>query len=180
MRKLFRWIAPAAVACTVLSLSLGVAQASRTASTSPVKVKGVAPAQVTVAAGKLLKSVIVANGFSGATVGAGFQAVDSSHVINCAATKAPCTIEGVMMVQFDSGVSVGAPGPWAICLNVDGNYNTCPFMDAGASNSFYTAATATGYLTGLAAGNHTVRTFLYTSNGTAIYNFDIAYHEYTG
>jgi hypothetical protein len=180
MRKLFRWIAPAAVACTVLSLSLGVAQASRTASTSPVKVKGAAPAQVTVAAGKLLKTVIVANGFSGATVGGGFNAVDSPHVINCAATKAPCTFEGIMMVQFASGVGGETPGPWAICLNVDGNYNTCPYMNNGANNGFFTAATATGYISTLPAGNHTVQTYLYTSNGTTIYNFDIAYHEYTG
>jgi hypothetical protein len=122
----------------------------------------------------------VANGFSGATVGGGFQALDSSHVINCPATKAPCTDEGIMMMQFDSGGGGFTPGPWSICLNVDGNYNRCPYMDSGASKRFSTAATATGYATSLAAGNHTVQTYLYTRNSTVICNFDIAYHEYTG
>jgi hypothetical protein len=67
----------------------------------------------------------------------------------------------------------------AICLNIDGNYNACPFMDDGHSNGSYTTGTATGYLTGLSAGVHTVQTFLYTSTSTTIEDLNIEYHSYS-
>jgi hypothetical protein len=177
MRRFFVWLAPAVVAAAVLSVSLaGVAQAGKTVSASPVKGK-VAPATV-LANHKLLQTRLSPQGFSGATAPPGFFAIDAPQTISCK-TFSNCNIEASMMVQFGSGVNGETPGPWAICLNVDGNYNACPYYDDGHNNGFFTTGTATGFLTGLSPGNHTVQTFLYTSNGTTVYNYDVAYHSYS-
>jgi hypothetical protein len=154
----------------------GVAQAGKPVSASPVKGAKVNPA-VVLTAHKLISTALSPQGVGGGAP-PGFAAVDAPQTISCK-THANCTIEAIMMVQFDSGEGGATPGPWAICLSVDGNFNACPYMDDGHNNGFFTAATATGFATGLAAGTHTVQTFLYTSSGTTIFNFDIAYHSYT-
>jgi hypothetical protein len=165
------------VACAVLGLGLsGVAQAGKSPASSPVA--GNARPAIILANHKLIQTALSPQGFSGAVAPPGFFAVDAPQTISCK-THANCNIEAIMMVQFDSGVGGATPGPWAVCLNVDGNYNTCPYFSDGANNGFFTTGTATGFLTGLAAGPHTVQTFLYTSNGTTVYNYDVAYHSYT-
>jgi hypothetical protein len=177
LRKVFVWITPAIVACAVLGLGLsGVAQAGKSPASSPVA--GKARPAIILSNHKVIQTQLSPQGFSGAVAPPGFFAVDAPQTISCK-THSNCIIEAIMMVQFGSGVNGETPGPWAICLNVDGNYNTCPFYDDGHNNGFFTAGTATGYLTGLAAGTHTVQTFLYTSNGTTVYNYDVAYHSYT-
>jgi hypothetical protein len=177
LRRVFVWITPAVLACAVLSIGLaGVAQAGKSPASSPVT--GKAQPGVVLANHKLLQTALSPQGFSGAVAPPGFFAVDAPQTISCK-LKTNCIIEAIMMVQFGSGVYGETPGPWAICLNVDGNYNTCPFYDDGHNNGFFTTGTATGFLTGLGAGNHTVQTFLYTSNGTTVYNYDVAYHSYS-
>jgi hypothetical protein len=179
MRKVSLWLAPVMAVAAILALTLsGVAQASKHVSFSPVKGAAAQTRPNNAATGKLLKNNIVQNAYSGAAVPGGFANVDSQHNFVCPATKAPCTIEAVMMVQFDSGAGGYTPGPYALCLLVDGGtYNTCPFLDAGANNGFYTTATATGYVT-VGAGTHKAQTQIYTSGASAVYNYDIAYHLY--
>ncbi len=180
MRKYFIWLAPAVLAMAVLSIAFaGVAQAGKQVAASPVKGAKIAnPGSINVAH-KLLSTALSPNGYNGNAVGAGFQPVDPPQTITCK-KAVTCTVNAVMTVQFDSGSGGYTPGPWAICLNVDGIYNSCPYADDGHNNGFFTAATLTGSVTGLGAGAHTVETFLYTSNGTGIYNYDIAYHSYSG
>jgi hypothetical protein len=180
MRKVSLWLAPVVAAAAIMALTLsGVAQASKHVSSSPVKGAAASVRPNNAATGKLIKnnvSVQNANGGGSALVG-GFNNVDSPHTIQCPAAKAPCTIETVAMIQFDSGAAGFTPGPYAVCLLVDGNYNTCPYLNSGTNNGFFTTATATGYLT-VGAGAHSVQTQLYVSASSALYNFDIAYHEY--
>jgi hypothetical protein len=180
MRKVSLWLAPVVAAAAIMALTLGgVAQASKHVSSSPVKGAAASVRPNNAATGKLLKnnvSVQNQSGF-GSGLAPGFNNVDAPHSIACPATKAPCTIETVAMIQFDSGVGGFTPGPYAICLLVDGNYNTCPYLNSGANNGFFTTGTATGYLT-VGAGTHSVQTQLYVSGNSALYNYDIAYHEY--
>jgi hypothetical protein len=179
MRKVSLWLAPVVAAAAIMALTLGgVAQASKHVSSSPVRGAAAKVRPNNPTTGKLLKNNIVANGFSGAATVSGFNNVDSPHNIICPATKAPCQIEMIAMIQFDSGAGGGAPGANAVCLLVDGGtYNTCPYMNAGGGNGFFTADTATGYVQ-VAAGTHTVQTQLYVAGSSTIYNYDIAYHEY--
>jgi hypothetical protein len=177
VNKMIRWVAPVAVACTVMAFGLEGAQASRHVASSPVKASaGVSPS-FSPLKGKL-QTTRLANGQSGASAPGGFTAVDAPQTIPCPATKAPCTINAVMSVQVDSGGFGQAPGPWAICLLVDSTFNTCPFLDDGANNGGFTAATMNGTVGGLGGGSHTVQTFVYTSTATTVQIYDIAYHEY--
>jgi hypothetical protein len=180
MRKVSRWLAPVVAAAAIMALTLGgVAQASKHVASSPVRGAKASVRPNNSATGKLLKNNVSVQNASGngSALAPGFNVLDSSHSIACPATKAPCTIEMIAMVQFDSGVGGSTPGPYAICLVVDGNYNTCPYLNSGANNGFFTAGTATGYLT-VGAGTHSVSSQLYVSGSSALYNYDIAYHEY--
>ena len=176
--KVIRWAAPVAVVCAVSAFGLGTAEAGKQLATSPVKARaGAAPASNPLK-GKLT-STRLSNGYSGASSPGSFYAVDAPQTFTCGATKAPCTIEAIMAVQFDSGAQVGAPGPWGLCLAVDGFFDTiCPYAGDGASNGFFTASTQLSSVGGLAAGTHTAQTYLYTSNATKIYNYHIIYQQY--
>src|SRR4029078_12293092 len=80
VKKMIRWVAPVAVACTVMAFGLEGAQASKHAATSPVKASaGVGP-PLSPLKGKLQTSRL-ASGYSGAADPGGFFAVDSPQTI---------------------------------------------------------------------------------------------------
>lgn len=173
-KKLLVWVAPMVVASVVLLLGLGTAQAGRSVSASPVKGQArtfVAP-NVGVGGMKITGSLVAA-GFSGAAATAGgFTAVDSAHTLKCKPIGG-CTFEANMDVQF-----VEPEGAFAICFKVDGTYATCPYLGIDTGTNFFRDESTTQHLSGLTQGNHTVQTFLFTSAGTTIYNYDITYRAY--
>ena len=182
LNKVARWAAPVVmVAATatfgLATIGVGTATAGKHLGSSPVaRTAGARPA-FNPSHGKLLKTLFTANGFSGATSGAGiFNTLDAPQTFTCAASKAPCTVEADMSVQVDGTTG---PGAWAICLLVDGTtFNTCPYIDNGAPNGFFESSTQVGYVTNLPAGSHTVQMQVYTANAVTLYNYNATYHIY--
>jgi hypothetical protein len=184
VNKVIRWAAPVAMLVAagtfgIATVGAGSASAGKHLGSSPVVHNGVQP-NFSPLKGKLLTTRVVGNGVSGALTGAGtFNNVDAPQSFNCPATKAPCTVEGDMNVQVDSGANGTNAGWWAICLLVDGSaISLCPYIDAGAANGGFETSTQIGYVGSLGAGTHTVQTQVYTSNAVYVYTYNITYHVY--
>jgi hypothetical protein len=88
-----------------------------------------------------------------------------------------------MWVQTGGDFTISNPSNnYAVCFYVDG------VIVYGASGCHYTANTPSdgtfvdggeeNSLSGVAVGDHTVQTFLYTDDGTPVYNYNISYHVY--
>ena len=130
--------------------------------------------QVT-AGNRTLKKTVLVHGFSGAALTAGgFTPIDAGERVMCPGTTS-CTIEAIMSVQAQG---TGASNNWAICLNIDTNTATCPYIGF-LDSTFFENATITESLSGRAHGAHTVQTQVFTATGGTAYNYAITYHIYT-
>lgn len=126
--------------------------------------------------GLKLKSTAISSGNLGATVPAGFAALDAPLVITCPG-HSTCTIAAEQNVQVRGSTANNA---WAICTKVDGNYMTqpsCPFLGY-TGTSYYLGGSFSQSQTGFTPGNHTVQTEVYSSNGMDVYNYAINYRVY--
>jgi len=178
MRKVSIWLAPTVVAATVLVLALsGVAQASR--HVSPSVKRGASPNHVAaVPSHKLLKSNLV-GGFSGVSAPAGtFTAVDAPTKLACPATKAPCTIEATIGVEYGDG----AGDLFAECLVVDGSQydnNGCAWAGPSHGSGLYNTPVQEQIAT-VGAGTHTVQTEVLSDfTGTTIFYYTLTYRIYS-
>jgi hypothetical protein len=110
-------------------------------------------------------------------VGAGFQAMDS--LLNFTCPAATCTISAEQNAQVD-GLTTG--NEWAICTQVDGNYMAqpnCPFLGYVSSDGSFVTGGFVQNMNGVAKGNHTIQTFIYTVNGANLGIYNITYRLYT-
>jgi hypothetical protein len=136
------------------------------------------PAAVTTQ--RKLKRNFISQDSGSLTVAAGFQPIDALTTVNCPSTSttSACTIEAEQHVQVNGST---AGNNWAICTQVDGQYMAapaCPFLGAIPSDGSYTTGTFAQSKTGVSVGNHTVRTFLYTTNGATRDIYEITYRLY--
>jgi hypothetical protein len=112
-----------------------------------------------------------------------FTAVDRLGTVQCPGTSGNCTIAANMWVQ--TGLSSTSPNNYAVCLFVDGNSvdssdtsNGCHYTEDTPSTGSFIEGSGLNQLSGVSPGLHTVQTFLYTNNGTPVYNFNISYQVY--
>lgn len=185
-----RFAAPA-VAAGVIGLMLVVGSASSApaakGSSGDLGAPGPTAAQGKASEGKVspemqirglkLRSTALSAGNLGATVPAGFVALDAPLVLNCPG-HTTCTFAAEQNVQVKGSTSSNG---WAICTKVDGNYMSepsCPFLGYTGS-TFYVGGSFSQSQTGFTPGNHTVQTEVYSSNGMDVYNYAINYRVYT-
>jgi hypothetical protein len=112
-----------------------------------------------------------------------FKGVDSPRKVECPGTSGKCTIAANMWVQ--TGLSSTSPNNYAVCLFVDGvnvdssnSSNGCHFTEDTPSTGSFVEGSELNQLSGVSPGLHTVQTFLFSNNGTPVYNFNISYQVY--
>jgi hypothetical protein len=126
----------------------------------------------------VLTNTVYSAGGSPTIVPAGFTAIDVPKILNCSGPST-CRIEADQNLQLGGGPS-GGVNRWAICTKVDGAYVTkplCPFLGV-VNPSNYQAGSFIQEEAELAAGAHTVQSFVYTDAGATIYLFSFVYRIY--
>lgn len=176
MRRFTFWSMPALLAGTVIAWGImgTAAQAGHTLSASPTG-SGSHPAQINAA--KKLVNTVIHGTFSGATVGSGFQAIDTPFTFSCPGTTT-CTYEVDENVQVGTSTSGNA---WAICAVIDGNYMSepnCPYLGYIPNDGFFYGGSFAQSIHGISPGNHTLSTQIYSANGLTIDNYALIYHVY--
>ncbi len=133
----------------------------------------------------LLRNYFVNGNQNGTSFAAGeYTAVDSPLTVQCPGSSGTCTIVADMWVQ--SGGASSASNNYAVCLYVDGvnvatsgdGSNGCHYTENTPSDGTFIEAGEENTLSGVALGDHTVQTFLYTNNGTPVSFYNISYHVY--
>jgi len=115
-----------------------------------------------------------------------FTAVDNLLTIECPGASGTCTIVADMWVQTGADFTISNPSDnYAVCLYVDGvNVDTadgtrgCHYTANTPSDGTFVEGGEENSLSGVTVGNHTVQTFLWTDDGTPVYNYNISYHVY--
>jgi hypothetical protein len=175
MRKILLWVALTALVSTVVTtLALTSALAGHTPSAGPSKVQRVSPNTVT--GPKKLLQTKFSYGNVNATVGSGFQAIDAPFIFTCPGTST-CAYEVQQHVQV-AGSTDG--NLWAICTKIDGvdlSQPGCPFLGDIPNGTFGSGSFSQG-ASGIAHGQHTLQTFLYSDDGATIYNYRFTYSLY--
>ena len=112
-----------------------------------------------------------------------YTAVDSPLKVQCPGMSGKCTIVADMWVQ--TGNANAEHNNYAVCLYVDGvnvdkydSSNGCNYTEDTPSDGTAVEGSEENSLSGVALGSHTVQTFLYTNNGTPVFNYNISYHVY--
>ncbi|MGC2513505.1 MAG: hypothetical protein WA383_03215 [Terriglobales bacterium] len=110
-----------------------------------------------------------------------YTAVDSPLTVQCLSTT--CTIVADMWVQ--TGGASTPSNNYATCLYVDDvavdtsdGSNGCHFTEDTPSDGTFIEAGEEDLLSGVGPGAHTVQTFLYSTNGTPVFNYNISYRVY--
>jgi hypothetical protein len=112
-----------------------------------------------------------------------YRAVDHPQTVQCPGQSGTCTIAANIWVQ--TGAVFSASNNYAVCLYVDGVSvdssnisNGCHYTANTPSDGTFVEGSELNQLSGVSIGSHTVQTFLYTNNGTPVYNFNISYQVY--
>lgn len=111
------------------------------------------------------------------TLGSGFVAIDSPLNFRC--PTGGCTVSAQQNVQIETSTDSNA---WAICTYVDGSEMTqpeCPYLGYIPNDGFFHAGNFTQNQSGLAAGAHTLQTYVYSDNGATLGIYNITYQLYT-
>ena len=110
-----------------------------------------------------------------------YTAVDSPLTVQCLSTT--CTIVADMWVQ--TGGTNTPSNNYAVCLYVDDvpvstsdGSNGCHYTEDTPSDYTFIEAGEENLLSGVGAGSHTVQTFLWPTNGTPVFNYNISYRVY--
>lgn len=121
---------------------------------------------------------------SGPSIPAGtWTAVDSPHTIQCPGTTGSCTITADISVQEGGGSVASNTG--AVALEVDGSLvcnsdpsNGCHYALRIPPDGRFGEANELNSLSGVAAGAHTVQTFVYADDGASGGFYNIRYAVY--
>jgi hypothetical protein len=112
-----------------------------------------------------------------------FQPVDRSLFVECPGSSGTCTIAAHMWVQ--TGLSSTFPNNYAVCLFVDGvnvqstdGSNGCHYTEDTPSTGSFVEGSELNQKSGISPGLHKVQTFIFSNNGTPVYNFNILYQVY--
>jgi hypothetical protein len=132
----------------------------------------------------LQQNYLVHGTLSGTSFPAGqYTAVDSPQMVQCPGKSGTCTIAANIWVQ--TGDRFSTSNNYAVCLYVDGVSvdssnisNGCHYTENTPSDGTFVEGSELNQLSGVSIGSHTVQTFLYTNDGTAVYNFNISYQVY--
>jgi hypothetical protein len=103
------------------------------------------------------------NGLSTSLPQFAFTPIDSGTVLNC---KKVCTVSADVTAQMNTG---GAD--WAICVTLDGSDIECQYQGVQSGPSSFVVGNAGASLAGVAIGNHTLQTQLYTESASATYQY---------
>jgi hypothetical protein len=109
------------------------------------------------------EAFVQGNGESTSLTQYNYTPIDSGTVLKC--TKV-CTISATASAQMQTG---GAD--WVICIEVDGSCVEDQYQGVQSGPSSFVVGNIETSDPSLAAGNHTVQTFLYTESTTATYQY---------
>ena len=112
-----------------------------------------------------------------ASLPAGFAPLHVPNTVSCPGPGA-CTFGFEEYVQIKGSTDSNS---WAICMQVDGAFLSqppCPFLGQ-VPNGPFGSGSFTQEKTGLAPGDHTFQTFVYTANGASrgIYNIIVRVYQ---
>lgn len=133
-------------------------------------------ATAVVVSGRHLKSTAISSGYT-VPVPASWSAIDAVTTLRCPGTTT-CTFTAEQSLDVVGSTTDNA---WAICTKVDGNYMSepnCPYM-GNADSAFNTNGSFTQTKTGIAPGNHTVQSDIFTLSGFDSDTYTIIYSVYT-
>lgn len=132
-----------------------------------------APGAATISGIEVLKATRIATGV-GTTVPSGFQPIHDPIVIKCPGIG-KCTYEAQQHVQVTGAV---ANNKWAILTQIDGSWILGAYVGLVPDNGYYQGGNFVETKNGLAKGNHTVQTFVYSDSGLTVANWTIVYKVY--
>lgn len=131
----------------------------------------------------LQRNYLVHGTRSGTSFPSEYTAVDPVKTVECPGSAGTCTITAEIWVQ--TGSSTTGSNNYVVCLYVDGvsvyvpdHTNGCHYTADTPADRTFVEGSGLNQLSGVKVGSHTVQTFLYTENGTHVYNYNIAYHVY--
>jgi hypothetical protein len=125
----------------------------------------------------VLQGTYINNGNYNADVPAAtFTPIDTQLIVTCPGTTGTCTIEADMWVQNSNGTEAT---PNSICLYVDGVASGgCPFAGGATDPGYFETMTSSWPVSGLAPGEHTVQTFVYSTHGEFVGDHTSNYRVY--
>jgi hypothetical protein len=124
----------------------------------------------------VLQGTYISNGnYNGDVAAETFTAISPQLIVDCPGTGT-CTIEADMWVQNSNG---SEQTPNSVCFYVDGNPSGgCPYAGAGTPVGFFETLSSAWPVSGLAAGEHTVQTFVYATHGEFVGFYTVNYRVY--
>jgi hypothetical protein len=131
-----------------------------------------------VATKHVLEATYINQGFYGAVVAAEtLTPIDPQLTLVCPGTSGTCTIEADMWVQSNASSSDNAI---SVCLYVDGKATAtgCPLTGETPADGAFAVTSFSQSVSGLAHGNHTVRTYYFTDQGAAVEFYCVNYRVY--
>ncbi|MGB8540496.1 MAG: hypothetical protein WCD49_02550 [Candidatus Acidiferrales bacterium] len=126
----------------------------------------------------VLEGTYISQGFYGAVVPAEATApIDPQLTVACPGTSGTCTIAADMWVQSNAGTSDNAI---SVCLYVDGKppATGCPLTGETPADGAFAVTSFSQSVSGLAHGNHTVRTYYFTDQGAGVESYTVNYRVY--
>jgi hypothetical protein len=100
--------------------------------------------------------------------------IGSVASLNCT-NAAGCTLGAELMAQI---AATGAENPWAICINVDGALQYCPYVGSIPASTVVYVTGNTRYNFAVAYGVHTMQVVLYSAGASTLGAFEADYRQY--
>jgi hypothetical protein len=121
--------------------------------------------------------LISGNGFGASISAATFTAVDAASTVTCPGPTGTCTIAADQHVETRGSV---ASNDMALCLYVDGSptANSCFFTADTPSDGTFVQSANISWSGNVGVGTHTVQTFIYSTGGCTMYQFNLQYSVY--
>jgi hypothetical protein len=124
----------------------------------------------------VLQGTYISNGnYNGDVSGATYTAISPQLIVDCPGTGT-CTIEADMWVQNSHGTD---QTPNSVCFYVDGvQSGGCPYAGGATTAGYFETLSSAWPVSGLAAGEHTVQTYVYSTDGEYVGYYTVNYRVY--
>jgi hypothetical protein len=124
----------------------------------------------------VLQGTYISNGNYNADVNPEtYTPITPQLIVDCPGTGT-CTIEADMWVQNSNGTE---QSPNSVCFYVDGiQSGGCPYAGGATTSGYFETLSSSWPVSGLAAGEHTVQTYVYSVHGEFVGFFNVNYRVY--
>jgi hypothetical protein len=162
---------------TVLALGLAFRSPARAGDTTPTPAapgKAVAPAQVSITGEEALKSSVIQWQPLGQVLALAAGEYNPVFTTTMTCPYKSCTFGFEDIIQ----IAPTSTNPWAICAEVNGTRNLCPYQGNGLSND-YSVGTSLQSFGPVPRGTYTLTVLVYVTSPTGMTNSEAIYRLYT-